>query len=143
MPTVAAALDDDDARTRASAAHALRGMDRDAAQPLLAARLAREDDREVRRELAATITENARGRFDEPAVRAAADALPRTPQAAVRAELIRLLGAAAATRDDARAALAAWAEREPEAALLQLIGRYLDLPTLREALRRRAAAATP
>lgn len=139
LPELSTALDDADARTRAAAAHGLRGVPRETAQPLLAARLAREEDRDVRAELATTLTENARGAFDDATVRAAASALPRSPEAPVRAQVIRLLGAAAPTHALAREALAAWVPRETQPELLQLIGQYLDLPTMREALRRRAA----
>ncbi len=80
LPELSTALDDADARTPAAAAHGLRGVARETAQPLLAARLAREEDRDVRAELATTLTENARGAFDEATVRAAAAALPRSPR---------------------------------------------------------------
>ncbi len=56
----------------------------------------------------------------------------------MRAQVIRLLGAAAPSHALAREALAAWVPRETQPELLQLIGQYLDLPTMREALRRRA-----
>ena len=57
----------------------------------------------------------------------------------MRAQLIRLLGAATPTSSAAREALAAWVARETEPELIQLIGQYLDIATMRAALARRAA----
>ncbi len=137
LPEIRAALDDRDQGVRAAAAHALRGLDRDTAQPLLAARLTREEDRVVRQEVVGALLENARGRYDDDTVRALVDALPRTAEASVRAQVIRALGQASTIHSVARAALVSWVPREPEAELLQLIGQYLDLATMREALSHR------
>ena len=68
---------------------------------------------------------------DEPTMTRAGQWLATEPAPAVRAALVRWLGAAAAELPVAKAALVAQFRREPVPQVLQLIGQYVSADELR------------
>ncbi len=132
---------DTDETVRASAYHALRGMRRDLVQPVVADALTRETSDVVRRSLVEAAYTNAqqsaRPAVSEELAVATASTLSNIADPGARAAAIHLVGIAARTQPDARAALIAWMAHEPEPELLQILGRYLSVEEARVALAQR------
>ncbi|MCB9660551.1 MAG: HEAT repeat domain-containing protein [Sandaracinaceae bacterium] len=132
---------DADETVRASAYHALRGMRRDLVQPVVADALTRETSDVVRRSLVEAAYTNAQ-QSSRPVVSpelatATAATLSNIADPGARAAAIHLVGIAAETQPEARAALAAWLANEPTPENLQILGRYVSVDEARAALAQR------
>ncbi len=142
LDAIEGGFEDADPTVRSSAYHALRDMDRELVQPIVADALGHETDDRVRRSLVEAAYTNVL-RSERPTVSpelalATAAKLPSIEEAGARAAAIRLVGVAARNDPAASQALAAWLPREPQPELVQLIGQYISLEAARAALAQRA-----
>ncbi len=126
---VAPRLADASPSMREHAVRSLRQMPAADAAPLLLERLGQEADPAVRAAIVETLL--TLGVRDEPTMTRAGQWLATEPAPAVRAALVRWLGAAAAELPVAKAALVAQFRREPVPQVLQLIGQYVSADELR------------
>lgn len=125
LPSLEPKLTDPSSAVREHAARAMGGIPE--AEPALLRALARETDPAVRLAIVGSLEHI--GAHDVPALELAAAQLAAEPDAAVRAALIRWLGAAV-KEPVAKSALVAQFRRETVAANLQLIGRFLPASDL-------------
>jgi hypothetical protein len=109
-------------------------MDKETMEPVLVGWLAKETAPEVRRAIASSLLEQV-NKAGVPAsaavVAVAALGLGAEPDMQTRAALIALLGTAAKTNPDAKAALIEHFKREKVADLLVLIGQFVGAEDLR------------